>query len=70
MENKYNELLEEVINGILSDNLDSDVYNIDALTKKMTNKYMKKHTLELFFENVMEDIGDILYDEYKIELGL
>ena len=69
MENKYNDLMQTLINEILSDNLDCDVYNIEALTNKITNKYIKKRTLEAFFENVMEDIGDILYDEYKIELG-
>ena len=68
MENKYNDLMQTLINEILSDNLDCDVYNIEALTNKITNKYIKKRTLEAFFENVMEDIGDILYNDYKIEL--
>ena len=69
MENRYSELIKDLIREMLAEELDMLVYNIPSLINKVTESYMKEHIFQEFKEDVEENVANILYDKYKIDLS-
>lgn len=68
MEDNYKKMIELLISEFIQESLDANIYNVNSLKNKVKKLYLDEFNFDTFADQVSENINEIIYDNFRIEI--